>query len=289
MLRLIIKARGYDILHGYGSGTAYLPFCGKPFFATSTGSDLRELAVSGGFIGKLQMSAYKKAKIIFFGPDEENVEILKKNGLLDKSKVAPILFDYLSFTPGFSALRRKYGKKFIVFNASMLNWQIKGTYLIVNAFAEFAKREKDAFLILIGWGPDVEKTKMHLHALKLDGKAEVIGRQSKQELLGYYRLADVVTDQFKIGALGNSSREALACGKPLITRLDEKLFKAYYYELPPILNAKSEDDIVAALKSSTPKEEGRVGQGRPRLDRAALRQPKDHTWSYIRIFTVPEG
>ena len=60
--------------------------------------------------------------------------------------------------------------------------------------------------------------------------------------------ADVVIDQFYVGAFGLGALESMSLGKPLITYIDDACFKAAYRESEqPFLNASKSDEILNAL------------------------------------------
>jgi glycosyltransferase involved in cell wall biosynthesis len=252
-LYLLLKSRDYDILQGYGSATAYLPFCGKPYFSYALGSDLRLEAVSGTLKGRLLMNGFKNSKVMFFGPDRATLDIIKRYDL-HQAKFIPQIIDSGLFSPGKSKIKG-YKDNFVVFNASSLYWggmdKGKKTQYLVNAFAEFASEVKEAKLIMPFLGPDKEKTRDLVRKLKLDEKVDFIPRQTKTQLVEYYRLADVVTDQFEVDTLGLVSREALSTGKPLITRCGKELHEKFYAEAPPILYASTTQEITKRLFEST--------------------------------------
>ena len=53
--------------------------------------------------------------------------------------------------------------------------------------------------------------------------------------------------QFKLGAFGGVMFKAMAVGSPVCTYLDEVAIRRQYAELPPVVNCRSEEDLLARL------------------------------------------
>lgn len=78
----------------------------------------------------------------------------------------------------------------------------------------------------------------------------------RRELIEWFRASDIVADQFIEGGLGSLSLEALQTGKPLLTSMltehqDRTFFSPQeaWSELPPILNASTEEEIYRELRT----------------------------------------
>src|SRR5438128_2430023 len=61
-------------------------------------------------------------------------------------------------------------------------------------------------------------------------------------------MADVIVDQFDIGSPGVGALEAMACAKPVMIHLKDDCVAACYPEYPPVLKARTEDEIYAQIK-----------------------------------------
>jgi glycosyltransferase involved in cell wall biosynthesis len=70
----------------------------------------------------------------------------------------------------------------------------------------------------------------------------------KLRLIDAYRSADVVLDQFEIGTFGAVAPEAMACGRPVVMAFDETIHAWCMPVLPPVLNARTPEQIYAELK-----------------------------------------
>lgn len=80
---------------------------------------------------------------------------------------------------------------------------------------------------------------------------------SRHALVPWYQASEIVADEFLGGTLGSVSFEAMACGAVLLTRLathdDDPTFwppTQTFPELPPVLNASEESEILARLLES---------------------------------------
>ncbi len=64
-------------------------------------------------------------------------------------------------------------------------------------------------------------------------------------MIQYYKIADIVLDQFVLGSWGTSTREkaAMSCGKPVLMFYKKEYILRAFGEEPPILNSFSEEDI----------------------------------------------
>src|SRR4030043_905009 len=71
---------------------------------------------------------------------------------------------------------------------------------------------------------------------------------SKPILYDFFRAADVVVDQFRMGIYGTSSVEAMSCGAPVMMWIDKKRFQANGWPPPPVLNGKNEEEITRMLR-----------------------------------------
>jgi glycosyltransferase involved in cell wall biosynthesis len=69
----------------------------------------------------------------------------------------------------------------------------------------------------------------------------------KLRLIDAYRAADVVLDQFLIGTFGAVAPEAMACGTPVVMAFDSELHRWCFSELPPVVDARTPEQIYAAL------------------------------------------
>lgn len=253
ILTPIFQLRKYDLIHSFCTASTYSQFTGRPYIATATGSDLRELASENTKAGRRMRRAFIKAKIVFFASDEGHVQQVKKLGLAQAQFLPPII-DTDKYAP-FPSNMRKTNYEFTIFHPSRLDWSYqgvdrsstKGNDRFFKAFARFVKEGYNAFLTIIDLGVDREKTRELIAELGISENVEFVPKMSKNDLIKYYNEADVVIDQFDVGSLGYVALEGMSCAKPVIVYVNTECYKVCYPDLPPVLNARSEDEIYERL------------------------------------------
>ncbi len=242
MLGLLPKFRGYDVVQAYSGAPAYVQFLGKPYIAYSTGYDLRTLALQSTLGGTLMRRAYVNARVVIFSnPDQ--LDAIRRLGLRN-TRFLPFIIDTDKYAPG---AKKAESGPFVIFHPSRLDWKIKGNDVFIRAFAKFAGKRKDAKLVIVDWGADAEKTSGLIRELGIEGRVEKLPLMGKPELVEQYRRADLVLDQLVVGSLGLLANEAMACGKPVVSAINEADFRECYPELPPVINAGREDEILEAM------------------------------------------
>ena len=94
---------------------------------------------------------------------------------------------------------------------------------------------------------DMKYTKQLITDLGIQDIVTWLPTMSQHELSSWYAKVDIVADQFSNGAFGLIGTEALAVGAPLLVYLEKKN-EEYFGENPPVLNAKTSDDIVKIIE-----------------------------------------
>ena len=234
----------YDLIQASTEFPIFSLFSGKPYIAFATGSDIIELAHKKSFKGILLRLSYHKAKVVIFpGPYMyDYVKMLKlKNAIF-----IPFPWDYTKFFPIKNI--QKENQRFTIFHPTNHFWRQKKNDIFLNAFVRFANKYKNCELILINRGPDFEKSLKFLDNKVSKNQLTIISSSIPQsELNNFYNKADVVVDQFFVGTTGLIGQEAMACGKPLIQYADIELYKKFYRESPPILDARNEEQVFQQL------------------------------------------
>lgn len=243
--QIIKLMRQYDVIHASTELPIFANFTGKPFIAQSTGADIAKLASEKSLKGFLLQYAYKRAKIVIF-PAPHYYKYVKKLKL-KKAIFLPMLWDYEQFCPSIKKFKKE--NKFIIFHPTNQVWDYKKNFIFLNAFKKLAKTYDNIHLIIINRGPDKNKTKKLLNESYLKSKVTILPETLAQtKLIDYYNNADVIVDQFGVGSSGLIGQEAMSCERPLIQYLDKELYKKFYSEVPPILNAKTEDEIYSCIQ-----------------------------------------
>jgi len=122
----------------------------------------------------------------------------------------------------------------------------KGNESVLYAFQRYLKRKPNAVLRLVNWGPKQEDLPKHLALIKklgIEKRIQWLPLMNKRLLVRYFNAADIIFDQFKLGALGLLAPEAMACGKPVAAFVKPGLWTPYHKELPPVANARTAEEI----------------------------------------------
>jgi glycosyltransferase involved in cell wall biosynthesis len=132
-------------------------------------------------------------------------------------------------------------------------WAEKGQDKLIKAFAKFVKEHKDSLLVFSERGEDLAKSRALISRVGIEKSVQWLPLMSKPYLVEWINKSTVVADQFNLGSSGTAGFEAMACEKPLIIYLSRRHFNRLYKEFPPILNARTEEEILQALNASTDK------------------------------------
>lgn len=243
--------RSIDIVHAQCTAPILAQFAAPDRLVSHClGSDLRELATSRSLMGHLQRRAYRKSRVVFFN-NVDHVNYIDRlnirNGAflgnpLDLERIAP------------KALSQPH-RELVVFHPTSHDWtyrggersSTKGNDRLIRAFARFVRQRPGARLLMLKSGIDQVASTRLVTKLNIGEHVEFLPRLRKSELIDRLNAADVIADQFDLGAMGGVALEALAIGKPLLSYLKEECAMRCYSEPPPLLNARTEDEILAAL------------------------------------------
>jgi glycosyltransferase involved in cell wall biosynthesis len=154
------------------------------------------------------------------------------NGLLARLGVDAPSSDYVGFVP------------------SRVDYQWKGQDRVLRALLRLKREGKAAgiHLIFSGWGVDFHAARRFVQDNGLNACATFLDcALSKPFLFQFYSSADFVVDQFVLGMCGTSALEAMSCGAPLIAWNNNAAVERPW-GAPPLLEARTEDDILAVLR-----------------------------------------
>ena len=122
----------------------------------------------------------------------------------------------------------------------------------------------------------------HLQEVGLDFHLELVEKVARPEALRIYAEADIVADQFCMGAFGVFALEGMALGKPVLAYLDEEHLGDPLFNLP-IVNTNPENlERVLAVLISVPALRERLGQaGREAVKRYQSPEALAEVWAGI--------
>ncbi len=280
LLRGMPREEGIDILHAQCMAPVEGQFRAPGRLVSHClGSDLREMATSRAFYGYLLRRAYRHSRIVFFN-NIDHIDYLSRLGLNGHFLPNPMDLDRVKPQPRTVSFD---GYNFVVFHPARLDWtyrgnkrsSTKGNDRLIKAFARFAKHNSGALLVMLKSGVDYEATAELVNQLGIGENVRFIDRLTKDKVLTYLNSADVIADQFDVGAFGGSALEALACGRPLITYLKEDAARRCYGEVPPIFNCGTVDEIDEALWRAADSDRAAIGdQSRAWIER-------HHNWEPV--------
>lgn len=81
-------------------------------------------------------------------------------------------------------------------------------------------RSQNVHFVIVGDGPDRERLESMVYDLRLQKKVHFTGMVKPEEVASYYRIGDVFVSASQSETQGLTYIEALACGLPLLCRLD---------------------------------------------------------------------
>jgi len=227
-----------------------------PYVAFATGSDYRELVQYGrGILAKITKEHFRKAnKMLLLNIDM--VKILPPPNF-DNPSFFPFVINEKKHSPLRVSKPSGLKGKLLCFMMSRLDFGIndlqtnrssmKGNEKFFFAFKDYIEKFGGAHAIVVDRGSDRDYARILIRDLGIEDMVTFVPELNELERINYMRMADVVLDQFQIGALGLGALEALSLGKPLISFFDNETARYCYDEPPPILNAQSSQEIFEQL------------------------------------------
>jgi len=217
-----------------------LKFGKRPIIGHAHGSDVRDSIRQFPWSRIVRHNLEKCDKIVVSTPN-----LLKTAKEYNASaEYIPNLVDESIFYP---RAREKVENKIRVLIAGASDWNVKGTDKIIKALKRV---EKDVDISMIKYGVDSDKT---LRLAKTFGlHVNVLFPVPHIDMCEYYWGADTIIGAIGIGgALGMVVLEAIACGRPVITRVSSEFSE---YEAFPLLDISTPEEIADTVLSSRDEE-----------------------------------
>ncbi len=224
-----------------------------PYVAMTTGADLSEVAFSDSILGEKYRRALKEASHIFL----VNID---QFGYLDNLGLKSVPHSFLPFNinaDSFSFLDNPVKDKIIFFSVARLDWRsknrksIKKNDIFFRGFSEFIKQNKtDNFELWISdWGVDKEETRKLIRELGIENISKFIPPCEKEPFYGLLKSANIIIDQFHLGAVGLSAIESMAMSRPVMAYCNcDYAQRAYGEDKPPFINCRAEKEVFDNLK-----------------------------------------
>jgi glycosyltransferase involved in cell wall biosynthesis len=265
----------YDVVQLYGLHPALLPLglARVPYISFEHGT-MREYPFEDFWRGRLLALGYRLSDRVLI----TNADVVEQARLLALEEgsyaFVPHPLDETRYRPGLSELRAEVerdGFDFMLLCPSRHDWHVKGLDRLLYAFAELVRSDRPkAVLFFLDWGQEVQRSRTLVQELGVEGNVRWSPPLPKVRLIDAYRAADIVCDQFLIGTFGAVAPEAMACGTPVIMAFDDAIHKWCFSELPPVVDARTPEQIYSALRrlAEDEAERARLGQlGRDWIER----------------------
>jgi teichuronic acid biosynthesis glycosyltransferase TuaC len=185
----------------------------KPFVVTARGSDLNLIAgyriprrliqwAAGRASGLVTVCQALKDRLMTLGVKSNQITVLR-NGV-----------DLCLFKPPDNRdfLRQSLGLTDVTFLSVGGLTPSKGHDLIIRAMASFP----EASLLIVGTGPEGEKLRKLISALRLKERVQLLGLIEHERLAAYYGAADALILASDREGWANVLLESMACGTPVI-------------------------------------------------------------------------
>ena len=248
----------YDLVMGYSTDGVYALVAGRPYFAFEHGT-IRSIPFESTPTGRLCALTYRMANHAFI-TNADNHLAAQKLGLENFSFLPHPLNEAANAVPeGAEALRadirRQLGAEMVILHPSRQHWTSerhpnweKGNDALIEGFARFVHEVcPRAGAVFVNWGQTVEASRALLAKLGVADRVLWIEPQSNRRLLAYIKATDALADQFYLGAFGGTMPKALMLGRPNLIYLDESRHKWCLPEMPPVLNVRTPDEVLAGL------------------------------------------
>ncbi len=238
--------RRYDLIEAYATDPILTMLAGvEPCVAYEHGT-IREIPFHDSPTARLTALAYARAQaVVITNPDcKEAAEQLGVERfvpiphLIDRKYYNPMIADAGDLPP---QIRPPY-----LFSPARHDWDVKGTHILLGAFARIADKYPDLQLVTPSWGGDLDRSRDLINSLGIADRVAMIEPVNIHNLIRVTRGARVLVDQFRFGVFGGIGPTALAVGTPLITHLDHSK-SDWWMEPPPYFEAWDEDSCVDAL------------------------------------------
>ena len=232
----------------------------RPYLVSQSGGDIWFEASRGDLLGQLMRKSFVRARI-FLASNPWSFAHARRFGFSHLIYL-PMFLDETVYAPGVGNFRELWkaesGGSFFVLMTSRLDEKNKGSSIALEGFRQFALQHAGARLLAIAWGRDREVGERSAERWGIADRVIWLPLSGKARLREYLRSADCMLDQFVVGYFGATALEAMACGLPVIGRLERDQYDALCETgAPPILQAESATGILHQLVRLSNDEESR--------------------------------
>ncbi len=226
-----------------------------PVISYITGSDLMEEPFQKNLISRLYRFLFKNSYLLCLVPMKSYIAALKK---LHIDRISFVRHPFLILKDKkIKKQKIKDTSKIIFAHISNIDWgesdnkayreSTKGSDKFIRAFIRASRQFSNIKCIILDRGPDAINAKKIIEAANCSA-FDWFPPCSQGELYKIFDKADVIIDQFDLGAFGGIAIEGMSYGKSLLTYADDLYLKGMFYnDTPPIFNASSENEILEKI------------------------------------------
>jgi hypothetical protein len=246
----------YDqrVLYG-GSPIIGLQSNSPHYFAYEHGT-IRSIPFEDNATGRLIRAAYEQADGVFITNGDYITAQHRLEFKPSRRTYLPHAFDERPLIAFAQANRPKVRRPGPVrfFQPSRQDWVSrqpgsKANDLVVEAAALLVSSGQTDFEVtLVEWGPDVEATRALIAENGVSAHFNWVKPMARNALWKTYLQADAVIDQFVLSSMSGVSYETLTFGIRTITFDDGVSNKTFFGESPPLLSARTADEIADRLR-----------------------------------------
>ncbi len=227
---------------------AYLS--GRPYVFGQSGGEIWFEPARDDEWGRLQLHALRKAAAIFVS-NPITLAHARRYGLSNVIYF-PYCLDEQVYAPGPRDFRaewqRQIGGDFFVMMSARIDDYWKGSQIALEGFAVFARSYSGARLVVMRWGGNSGELEQRLDALGIRDRVLILPLSGKRRLVRILRSADCLLEQFVLGYYGGSALEAMACGLPVVMRLERAQYEGLLLgDAPPTLDAATPAEVAGKL------------------------------------------
>jgi glycosyltransferase involved in cell wall biosynthesis len=250
--------RHYDVVHAYGAEPVLAFATGaRPYVAFEHGT-LRSLPFEPSMEGRLTAIAYQHADAVII-TNADNRAAAQRLGLRDFRFVPHPIAETFPDREAVQRLRADLAARlqadFLLFHPSRHHWGPernphleKANDRLIDGLAVMFRQRPGAAAVFVKWGATLAASESRLRELGIANRVHWIEPVPGPVLARYMAAADVVADQFYLGAFGAITPRALSLAVPALLHLDAEAHRWAFADPPPVMNASAPEQIAGALQ-----------------------------------------
>lgn len=245
----------FDVVIGYGLGGAVPLALGLRRVVALELGTLRGLPFEDSLSGRICAWLYREAPEVFvtnldcleparrLGIPEERITPIPHPFDVERAigfAAAPPPSPLAHLAPYFLCPARHHWKSG---NASWL----KGNDVLIRGAAEAMRRGAEFRLVMVEWGEEVALSRALIAEEGLAGRVHWIAPAPRMKLWAMMAGAAGVLDQFAASAFGGVGLEAMALGRPVISRIEGAELGPFFAAPPPIRHAATPAEVAEGI------------------------------------------